>query len=170
MIGLTAHKTAFAALEEIEDIRARVTESKVVLAELAAMPVPQAEAEAALDAALARLSERGAEAFTITSLTRPRLRPDFAPELSHSDVVALLIGLNAQAVRKVVGAKLKAFYAGRTVLAPEDRDTRAAKAKAELLKLELAEEAAIRRAEAAGLPVDRRADADPRAVLALIKV
>lgn len=168
MIGLTAHKTAFAALEEIEDIRARVTESKVVLAELAAMPVPQAEAEAALDAALARLSERGAEALTITSLTRPRLRPDFAPELSHSDVVALLIGLHSQAIRKIIGGKLKTFYAGRTVLAPEDRAARAAQVSKDLLALELAEEAAIRRAEAAGLPVDRRADADPRAVLARI--
>lgn len=169
MIGLTSHKAAFAALEEIEGIRARVTEAKVVLAELAAMPVPQAEAEAALDAALARLSERGAEALTITSLTRPRLHPDFAPELSHFDVVALLIGLNAQAVRKVVGAKLKAFYAGRAILAPAERDARAKKVGAELLELELAEEAAIRKAEQAGLPVDRRADADPRATLALIE-
>lgn len=169
MIGLFSHKAALSELETIEAIRAKVTEAKVMLAELQSMPVPQAEAEAALDAALARLSERGAEALTITTLTRPRLHPDFTPELSHSDLVALLVGLHAQAIRKIIGGKLKAFYAGRTVLAPEDRDARAAELEGELLNLELAEEAAIRRAEAAGLSVDRRADADPRAVLALIK-
>lgn len=170
MIGLSAQKTAIAALKEIEEIRADVSEAKVILAELAAMPVPQAEAEAALDAALARFSERAAEALTVTSLTRPRLRPDFVPQLSHADVVALLIGLHEKEIRKIVGAKLKDVYTGRTVLPPQERDARAAEVSAHLLELELAEEAAIRRAEAAGLPVDRRADADPRAVLALIEV
>lgn len=169
MNAVTATRSALAALEEIEAARGRVAEAKVLLGELAAMPVPQAEAEAALDAALARFSERAAEALTVTSLTRPRLRPDFAPELSHSDVVALLIGLHEKEIRKIVGAKLKDVYTGRVVLPPDERDARAAKIAADLLVLEIAEEAAIRRAEAAGVPVDRRADANPAAVLALIE-
>ncbi len=49
---------------------------------------------------------------------------------------------------------------------PDTRAKKLTRAQADLLALELAEEAAIRALEAAGLPVMRRPDADPRVLLA----
>jgi hypothetical protein len=163
-------QNALTALASIEELRGEIDTAKVKLAELEAMPVPLAEAEAALDAALARLSERGADALTITSLTRPRLRPEFAPDLALGDVTALLIGLHHKEIRKLITDKLKDTYTGRTVLPKAEAEALAETIRHELLGLELEEEAAIRYAEVAGWPIDRRADADPRAVLALIEV
>lgn len=51
-------------------------------------------------------------------------------------------------------------------LSDDDRKARIIKKAAEILALELAEEAVIRNAEELGLDVLRRSDADPRAVLA----
>lgn len=61
---------------------------------------------------------------------------------------------------------LDAAYAEGPGLTAAERATRLAKADARLLELSLAEEAAVRALEAAGMAVMRRADADPRAVLA----
>ncbi len=52
-------------------------------------------------------------------------------------------------------------------LSDDDRKERHTKKSAEILALELAEEAIIRNAEDLGLDVLRRSDADPRAVLAV---
>ena len=61
---------------------------------------------------------------------------------------------------------LDAAYAEGPGLTAAERATRLAKADARLLELSLAEEAAVRALEAAGMAVARRPDADPRAVLA----
>lgn len=62
--------------------------------------------------------------------------------------------------------KLDDTYAGGPGLTAAERATRLSKADAHLLELSLAEEAIIRACEAAGMVVMRRAEADPRAVLA----
>lgn len=55
---------------------------------------------------------------------------------------------------------------GRETISEQERGSRLAKIDADILAAELAEEAVIRMAEAGGFPVERRIDADPRAVLA----
>ncbi|WP_367715144.1 hypothetical protein AB2N04_14675 [Nitratireductor sp. GISD-1A_MAKvit] len=52
------------------------------------------------------------------------------------------------------------------LISEEEREARVAKIDSDILSAELAEEALIRAAEEAGFPVERRLDADPRAVLA----
>jgi hypothetical protein len=55
---------------------------------------------------------------------------------------------------------------GRAVIATSDRCARIEAARAELLQAELMEESAIRELERVGVTVERRADANPQAVLA----
>jgi hypothetical protein len=159
------------AFGRIEALRSEIVVAKAEIADLAALPVPRAEAEAALDAALARLGQQGADALTsgLSSLTRPERRPEFAPELGTSDLLALVVALNAQTVRATVGKALDVVYRGRKALPPmAARKAKTAELEAKIIAAEIEEERLIRAVEAAGIPILRRADADPRAVLARI--
>lgn len=78
---------------------------------------------------------------------------------------SLILATALPAVRNIIEERLEAAVAGRECLTAAERVERIEKAEGELLKLELSEEALVRSLEGAGLPVDRRADADPRAVL-----
>jgi len=55
--------------------------------------------------------------------------------------------------------------AERLTISESERKSKLAKLDEEILAAELAEEAVIRMAEASGFPVERRIDADPRAIL-----
>ena len=82
-------------------------------------------------------------------------------------LIALLIGANRNAFRDQLAAMLEPAYSNEAKpISAEEREAALHRIDEDLLDLELAEEAAIRSAEAVGLHVQRRADADPRAVLA----
>lgn len=160
------------AFARIEALRSEIVVAKAKIAELQALPVPRAEAEAALDAAIARLGQQGAEALTsgLSSLTRPERRPEFAPELDVASLVALVVGLNAQTVRATIGKALDEIYRGRSALPTmAARKTMISDVQEKILATELQEERLIRAVEAAGIQILRRADASPRAVLAKIE-
>lgn len=69
-------------------------------------------------------------------------------------------------VRAVLIKRIDAAYAKRPGMTADDRRQAIEKLKGERLDIEFAEESLIRAAERAGMTIARRADADPRAVLA----
>lgn len=113
------------------------------------------------------MAERGADALSVGSLVQPGFRvPNLnlnVPENLTIDVVALVA---RDQLRDVLAEKMADFYDGRDVMPRAKRGPRVETLEAEILDLELAEEALIREAERANVPVMRRDSADPRAVLA----
>lgn len=130
------------------------------------MATPRDEALAALDAGLDNLADKAVEALSIASLTRPARAPSFAPSVPEGDLFGLLIAANREAVREIIVDRLDEFYSAHPSMSAADKADAIAKIDAEIFERELAEEAAIRAAEQAGLAIERREDADPRAVLA----
>lgn len=84
-------------------------------------------------------------------------------------VDSLVIALANQAAQ-ALKEDLRTLYENMDCIDEADRQVEIAKLDEEMLDAELAEEGIIRTAEAAGFPVRRRADADPRAVLAVDEV
>lgn len=76
----------------------------------------------------------------------------------------------AQQVAEEMKRQVKEHYASLSVPSEHEREARSVTLDRQLLDCELTEESIIRQAEAVGLPVLRRSDADPRAVLAHDKV
>lgn len=153
--------------ENVEAIRVEILRRRDEVERIAAMPADRDDALAALDAGLDRMAERGAGALSIGSLAHPGHRtPNLnlnVPANLTMDVVALVARGH---LRDVLAEKLAEFYDGRDVMPNAKRGPRVGILEVEILDLELAEEALIREGERTGLPMQRRADADPRAVLA----
>lgn len=169
---LTGGNGGVDAFTAIDKLRQAIILAKGEIADLDAMPIPRDQAEAALDAGIARLGQIGADALTsgIATLTRPAGHPDFAPRMTTELLFGLIVSVQPQAIRQTVGKELDRVYAGKKAL-----PTMAARAKArdaleaKALEAELEEERLIRQIEAAGVPILRRRDADPRAVLARLE-
>lgn len=163
-------KAAAAVGAAIEEVRGAVIAKANALHQLRAMPIPQAEAEAILDKEIARHVEAAGRAVAravggLTLGKRGALNLDPTPD----EAVSLQIAMNPQGFRKMAVAELTSQYKGREAMPRDQRAARIAEVEAELLDLETTEEAMIRQAERAGLEILRRANADPRAVLALIE-
>ena len=162
---LTGSRKAAASVSEgLEELRMRRLRLLDERDEIAARPVPQSEALAALDRDIDDLVSAGIENTNISSLTRSE-RPSWSIP-GNGILLALLVGANRDAFRDQLTTLIKQSYAGGAKpIADDDRAATLRRIDDDLLDLERAEEATIRSAEAAGLPALRRADADPRAVL-----
>lgn len=73
-------------------------------------------------------------------------------------------------MRQALTMRLDNVYSKKSGLTDEERAAAIGAADRNLFALEMAEEGLIREAERAGIDVLRRADADPRAVLAADEV
>lgn len=124
---------------------------------MARAPVPERDALAGIEAEVAALAARC-----------PALSAGNLDVLLRMQPGAVIAKLLPEALARAIATDLHANYAAATAkpLAPAMRAKELARLDADLLAAEVAEEAAIRAAEARGEQVDRRADADPRAVLA----
>lgn len=146
--------------ESVEQLRARVAILQDERYRLTNMAVPK-------QVALQRLAiwlDQMAQPITGFNVSSFAERDDFrAPDVHGPRFIAAAIAL---AAKPALTERLEAYYSKQTVVSEAERDQARAKLDAELLDLELAEESLIREAEAAGLTILRRADADPRAVLA----
>lgn len=151
------------AVENLRSDRLRLLDERDAIE---AMATPREEAVAALDAGLDQLANRAIDGMSISSLTRPARSPSFDPRVPEGDVFGLLIAAKREAVREIIIDRLDEFYSQHAAMSAIDKAARTAEIDAALFDLELAEEGAIRAAEAAGLAIERREDADPRAVLA----
>ncbi len=152
-----------AAVEKLRSDRLSLLDEREAIE---GMATPRDEAIAALDAGLDSLADRAVEAVSISSLTRPARAPTFVPNVADGDLLGLLIAANRDNIRDIIVDRLDEFYAQHAAMSAADKAAAIAAIDAEIFQLELAEEAAVRAAESAGLAIERREDADPRAVLA----
>jgi hypothetical protein len=162
---LAGQKKATAAISDgLAELRMRRLRLLDERDALASRPVPKDEALRALDRDLDELVDTAKDLANIRSLTRSEQPAWTIP--ANGILIGLLIGANRAAFRDQLAAMLEPAYAsGAKPIASEERAATLRRIDDDLFDLEKAEEAAIRGAEAAGLSVLRRADADPRAVL-----
>ena len=163
---LAGQKKATAAISDgLAELRMRRLRLLDERDELASRPVPKDEALAALDRDIDELVAIAKRETNVRSLTRAGNPAWTIP--ANGILIALLIGANRNAFRDQLAAMLEPTYSNDAKpISAEEREAALHRIDEDLLELELAEEAAIRSAEAVGLHVQRRADADPRAVLA----
>lgn len=169
------------ALDDLDVIRAAIATKKTEIEALHRAPIPVSEALEQFDRWAAGKAEQAVQSLRPELLSDPanvsgemRL-PDLSyrldGEIARADhradeiLYGLILATAMPAVRSIVEERIEAATAGRECLTAAERVERIAKAEAELLHLELSEEATVRALEGAGLPVERRADASPRAVL-----
>ena len=154
------------ALSAIRDLNARLRDRR---RRIERAPVPLEEAVAAVDRHLRHTAETcGADALLGDLMGGGGRGAARFPAIENKAMVKLLTAAAADLVRDFLVRRLEAAYSaeGARPLAADERAKSVARLDADLLDAELAEERLIREAERAGLSVLRRADADPRALLA----
>lgn len=164
----------------IEDLRRQLVALHDERAAIEDAPQPVAQAEADLDAWLDEIE--ASAGLPVSGFLRGDrsgwpslgvvLRPgQKTPDASAAveQVFALLIATNRDAVRGMMAGAIADALEGKRPLSAEDRAARLREIDAEADRLERAEEALVRAAEAAGLPILRRGDARPEVVLAFDK-
>ena len=154
-------------VEELATIRAAIEEKKAELARIARAAVPEVEALARLDVYLEAQAARF-DTPRIGFLTGPH-------GLGGADIgviggiEAALATICRDAMRAELARRVGLLYAengmGADAVATADRPRLLDEARTALRALEIDEERLIMQAEAAGLDVDRREDADPAVVL-----
>ncbi|HZF31346.1 MAG TPA: hypothetical protein VE907_19680 [Gammaproteobacteria bacterium] len=164
---------------DVQRLRASIAKLKAERAELLQAPVTKGEALARIDAHLDYLA--GEAAVNVTPfLTRGPPQPrDLIPPaqtrlvdgiatVGFDSVLRFLAWHNREALRAALVAGVNRYYETRSDgVDDETLAQRLAALEAELLELETDEELAIMALEAAGVrTVLRRADADPRALIA----
>lgn len=159
-----SRKAAASVSDGLQELRMRRLRLLDERDEFTSRPVPQAEALAALDRDLDELVKIAKRETNVRSLTRADNPSWTIPQ--NGILIGLLIGANREAFRAQLADMIAPAYADAKPIEAAEREASLRRLDEELLDLELAEEAAIRSAEAVGLHVQRRADADPRAVLA----
>lgn len=159
-----SRKAAASVSDGLQELRFRRLRLLDERDEIAARPVPKDEALAALDRDLDELIDTAKRETNIRSLTRADNPAWTIPQ--NGMLLGLLIGANRDAFRSHLAEMIAPAYADAKPIEAAEREAALRRIDDDLFDLETAEEAAIRSAEAAGLSVLRRADADPRAVLA----
>ncbi|MHC9236619.1 hypothetical protein ACX9MO_13375 [Pseudooceanicola sp. 502str34] len=181
--SLAASRDAAAeARQNIDALREEIAEVKNTISRLRSAPQPVAEAMEAFDRWSEKVADAGVAAMHPEHLLQPEaaargLRLPYATvnvegerHTNFDRVDEVLLGLvlaaSMPALREIVEGQLDGLVEGRETLSADARAERIAEAEDDLLQLELTEEAAVRSMEAAGVVIARRADADPRAILA----
>ena len=161
--GASMEQTAAQMIaDSLEAIRTKVVDLKRQRDEVLATRVSKDIAFARVDEFVRDLGRRARQyAPKAESFIGPGTRRGFEGQIV--DVLALYMGDVLAKNMKIEVAKL---YQTTNGLDDAARAARLAEIDRELLATELEEEAAIRSAERIGLKIPRRADADPRAVLA----
>jgi hypothetical protein len=158
---------ALSALDSVPAIQGKIADAQAALKTLRAAPASREEMLAAVDAGLDRYAESARGAFDISGLFEADRAPRFSPRDLHvNDLVGLLVLTDRDLIRGLIVDRIDGALANRSGVDRAQRGEMIAQAEAALLDLELEEERTVRIAEAAGLAVQRRPDADPRAVLA----
>ena len=157
-------------------IRAELAELQAERHRVASAPMPAAEAKAAVRAEVETLAEAGtpdvggcleggAIRWPTKTLTRSKDGPLVAWDVF--DARALLAWLNRDRLIERLEAEVDALADDTEALTDAERAKEDARLRAEILRVEREEEAAIVTAAAEGIAIPRRRNADPRAVLEL---
>lgn len=179
---LTASRDAVTETERVLDaLREATAEARDRLAEIEGAPVPAEEALTALSAWIDAKATSAVDGLSLEHLLQPHraaqgialpVLPPFGQNAVHDTrpavdaLFGLLLAANRETLLAVFEGQLRDLAQGRETIPTAERADRIEQARADLLAAELAEEAACRALERAGLVVHRRPDADPRALLA----
>ncbi|TIS04589.1 MAG: hypothetical protein E5X14_22550 [Mesorhizobium sp.] len=160
---LKATKSAAAEVKSgLDQLRAQIADLKKRRSQLEMAPVPKEEALKRIDALMDHLTERADIFLRAEQFTE---RDRYVMPALGQNAATILLGFAAPLLRQRLEKLSETYAAGDGPTADAHRQL-LAKFDAELLDLELAEESLVRAAEAAGIEILRRGDADPRAVLA----
>ena len=154
------------ALSAIRDLNARLRDRR---RRIERAPAPMEEAVAADDRHLRHTAETcGVDALLGDLMGGGGRGAARVPAVETKAMTKLLTAAAADLVRDCLVRRLEAAYEGTDArpLSADERAKALARLDGEIFDAELAEERLIREAERAGLSVLRRADADPRALLA----
>lgn len=152
----------------IEEVRLAIIVAQDQREQLRRLPVDRQRAEAAIDEGLAMMARKLDVRNIMAGLVRPtsgspRLDLGHVPEALFAPWLATIA---PDALRSFFLGQVDDVYADRDDPPEDQRPAMIARLDTQVLGLELTEEALVRQAEASGIPILRRGDADPRTVLA----
>ncbi|QCL72138.1 MULTISPECIES: hypothetical protein [Agrobacterium] len=163
--ALAGVRSVFAAFSQgLENIRSQVEDLKAERDAIERMPVDEATAH--------RRAEMWVSSAVTHAMERAPSPSRFATDpgrwrLPGFDVLAdALVAYQGDVLASAMKQEISEIYQSEKGLTDAERAKRLADLDQSLLNAELSEEALIREAETSGITVNRRADADPRAVLA----
>ena len=145
---------------ELDTIRHRIVELKVEARAIEAAPLPLEEAIADLDACLDQMA--GYRQLNVSMHTYPSDRlawPKLDVEELFVTLRPMIRAVRLEAIQRELSSRLPGLP-GRTRRPLAEIDQ-------QMLALERSEEVMIEEAEAAGIRIARRVDADPRAILGI---
>lgn len=145
---------------EVARIRDRIAAKKNELFALEQAKVPRDIADRAADNSIEWHAERGR--ISVASFADGHGLLSQVEKIRGFD---LLCWISPDLVRKRFSDELDRFYEGVVAMDAASISKRRAALEAELFDLEVAEERLIAQAEEAGQRINRRGDADPRAIL-----
>ena len=181
--ALTAARAAAEqSVEVLDHLREEIAGVKADVARIERAPQPVAAAMQAFDQWAQRAATAGVDSLRVYSLLHPEdaekgltlpvvtVGASSGPQRDYDAATKALLGLllvgAMPALRKTIEGQLQDLTAGVECMTPETRRKKLAAAQKRLLGLELQEETAVRAFEGMGIAVQRRGDADPRALLA----
>jgi len=152
--------------ESLEEIRKQIDDLKSAREDIAMLPVTE-EVAVSRAVQLMRLSITSAQQEVRSpndfSLPPGNWKSQYIPK---QDFGALVIAYLGDQIIEAATAEVRQAYTDRQGISDEDRQKLMDANDREILSAELLEEAIIRGAEEQGFSIERRMDADPRAVLA----
>lgn len=165
----SASQATAAARSSLTEIRNQIASKQTELDALDQRPVAFTEAVAALDTGLREQCEIGEIALKrMARELSGRLdgRPVFVARHIEGREIGLQTLLAGSAFRDAMIAQLEAVYGNDPGLTSEERAAERERIEGELDDLEAMEELVIREGATAGIPITRRKDAHPAALLA----
>lgn len=145
---------------KLQRIRVEISEAKSALQNLDLCLLPKEQAEAAAARFIAGHAQHGhiAASYFAAGEELP-LHPN------KLDPFAMLCWLVPDAVQQRFNEEIAKAYVDREWMDPTQRARQRKELEKKIFELEVAEERLIVQSEQAGIPLTRREDADPRAVL-----
>ena len=178
----TREKTSKVKLEDLETIRRRIRERQADFRAATAAPIHSSEAKQLAKVQIEELASMGApDCFRLIESGGQIEWPTTPPQLSTFDAsgvsfavmgevsndVALLAWLFKETLVSRIELEIDASADDEHALSTEQRAETLAACRRDCLAYEREEEALVEHAEANGLEILRRVDADPRAILGL---
>jgi hypothetical protein len=152
----------------VERVRRELAELTADLHQVRSAPITAADTKRLIRDQVNKLAEHGAPSVLPTiEAALPMLWPERKGdgEVSGPDALAVLAWLHRDALVAKVEAEVDILADDRQALDDATRGFREDELLAQILDIQRTEEALIEQAEAAGVFIQRRPDADPRAVL-----
>ncbi|WP_110804008.1 hypothetical protein [Rhodobacter viridis] len=159
-------------LSSIDTFRDQIGALRADRTQIEAAPRPLADVLDDLDDHLDHLATEAIDGLSLHHLRDRRgtfglkLSQSGHAEIAVANLLGLVVATNRAAVRDLIANQLSDLEQSRPGLSDEDRLARLAELDGEILRTEMAEEAALRALERLGVQIGRRADLSPVVALA----